>query len=380
MIIKNSVHDLLKTFRRENGIPIEVTEPMKVTLSNIERKTASVYKAHIYNQDINLIYSEGPSMRRALNVANKVRKNSSLEIVLFVAQLNKSDRALLLSESQPFITLEGETFLPFIGTRLFPNRNKMENDNYVLSPGGQRLFLFILMLMLLAEKDSKQFYETYGKSFRVTDTNVFVFKVGQEFYEDFGKDIEINNRLSFSRAANDLISHELLKASGETRNRIYTFPLGSKDYFQLGKSYLQSPVQKNELRFSSLDNTEIMNTLNLSEYMKSGLTALSKVTMISDEGINVLVTSKKMISTIPESINKTSQNKKYRLFNYGTEFEIQTQRYDLNFFNVLYRRVDKNYPSNVVDPFNLYLMFLGQNNDIRVTDELETMLDNIWRN
>jgi len=58
---------------------------------------------------------------------------------------------------------------------------------------------------------------------------------------------------------------------------------------------------------------------------------------------------------------------------------IQIQKYNMDFFNAMYRRVDEEYPKDVVDPFNLYLILCNDNRDERVAYELEEMLNNIWR-
>ncbi|MFC6176263.1 hypothetical protein ACFQAV_05395 [Companilactobacillus huachuanensis] len=373
----NNISDKLDYFRRESGISVEIKKQLEIPMSNLDKKVSVVYCASILNREINLIDYQTRSVKRAAVIIQRIKENNELNSVVMVTQLSKDDRKFLIKQGIPFITLEGEIFLPFLGAKLFPNKIKIFNDNKTLLPVGQRLYMFILMMMLIVEKNRVAFVEMGDKNILINDLKQLVIKGGQKFYSRVGKRIGIHNRISFSRATNDLISHGLLKASGETVDRIYTYPLGSRAYFEAGLEYLVSPVNGKELKFDAVDNKDVVETLDYSKLMKSGFTALSKVTMISDDWRKTFVADKDMFNTLSDTVIKKTGESIVEPFNTDLQFLIQVQKYDLQFFNVLYRQADKEYPEDVVDPFNLYLMMSKENYDERVDSELEEMLDNI---
>lgn len=375
----NNISDQLDYFRRESGISVEIKKQLEIPMSNLDKRVSVVYRASILSREINLVDYQARNVKRAVSIIQRIRENNEFDSVIMVTQLGKDDRKFLIEKGIPFITLEGEIFLPFLGTKLFPNKIKMLNDNKTLSPVGQRLYMFILMMMLMAEKNRAVFVEMGARNILVNDLGQLVIKGGQEFYSRVGKNIGIKNRISFSRATNDLISHGLLKASGETVDRIYTYPLESRAYFEAGLEYLVSPVNEKELKFDAADNKDIVETLDYSKLLKSGFTGLSRVTMISDNRRKTFVTDKNMFNTLSNTVIRETSESMGEPFNTDLKFLIQVQKYDLNFFNVLYRQTDKEYPGDVVDPLDLYLMMSKENYDERVDSELEDMLDNIWR-
>jgi len=375
----NNISDQLDYFRRESGISVEIKKQLEIPMSNLDKRVSVVYRASILSREINLVDYQARNVKRAVSIIQRIRENNEFDSVIMVTQLGKDDRKFLIEKGISFITLEGEIFLPFLGTKLFPNKIKMFNDNKTLSPVGQRLYMFILMMMLMAEKNRAVFVEIGAKNILVNDLGQLVIKGGQEFYSRVGKNIGIKNRISFSRATNDLISHGLLKASGETVDRIYTYPLESRAYFEAGLEYLVSPVHEKELKFDSAVNRGIVETLDYSKLLKSGFTGLSQVTMISDNQRKTFVTDKNMFNTLSNTVIREASESMGEPFNTDLKFLIQVQKYDLNFFNVLYRQTDKEYPGDVVDPLDLYLMMSKENYDERVDSELEDMLDNIWR-
>jgi len=375
----NNISDQLDYFRRESGVSVEIKEQLEIPMSNLDKRVSVVYRASILSREINLVDYQARNVKRAVSIIQRIRENNEFDSVIMVTQLGKDDRKFLIEKGISFITLEGEIFLPFLGTKLFPNKIKMFNDNKTLSPVGQRLYMFILMMMLMAEKNRAVFVEIGAKNILVNDLGQLVIKGGQEFYSRVGKNIGIKNRISFSRATNDLISHGLLKASGETVDRIYTYPLESRAYFEAGLEYLVSPVHEKELKFDSAVNRGIVETLDYSKLLKSGFTGLSQVTMISDNQRKTFVTDKNMFNTLSNTVIREASESMGEPFNTDLKFLIQVQKYDLNFFNVLYRQTDKEYPGDVVDPLDLYLMMSKENYDERVDSELEDMLDNIWR-
>jgi len=253
--------------------------------------------------------------------------------------------------------------------KLFPNDSNSKRSTNNLSPIGQRLFMLILFMMFLLENDKCEMNEK--KVMDIKD-GLFNFKGGREFYDLFGKYIDINNRTNFSRAVNDLIAHGLLKSYGYTQGKMYTAPFGSEAFFKKGIDYLADPIDKRVHNFDTLDNERILET---KEFLKSGFTALSRVTMISDESKQTLITDRETFKSKFSDASVYTDD-----FRNEPKYSIQIQKYNMEFFNVMYRRVDEEYPKDVVDPFNLYLILYKENDDERVTYELEKMLNNIWRN
>jgi len=366
MIVKDNLLEKLDYLKKQKGITIDLEDKLDAPLSVLDKRVSSIYTAEILHKKINLAYFEGNDFRRAVRAIPDIAETNHRDTVLMVAQLTQEDRKLLLKNQIPFVTLEGEMLLPFLGASLFPDNSNLIRSNNSLSPIGQRLYMLILFMMLLSENDKCRLNE--NNVFK-TDGDLLQLKGGREFYDSFGKHIKINNRTSFSRAAKDLISHDLLKSSGSTQGKIYTVPLGSKDYFKAGMDFLESPVDKKVFDYDSLGDVDTL------QFMKSSFTALSQVTMISPEEKQTLVTDKKTFGAKFNNLDTYVDD-----FRNDSKFSIQIEKYDLKFFNVMYRRVDEEYLSDTVDPFNLYLMLYKENDDERVTYELEEMLNNIWRN
>lgn len=365
---------VIKNIQKNTGISINLINEVPAAKLNVNESKFSIYTAEILKTDVNVLFFRGNEIKWATNMMSRVSKVNNWNNILIVTQLKKSDRQILLEKQVAFITAEGEMFLPFLGTRLFPNQSNLQVKNEKLSPVGQRLYMFILFMLLLLEKNEQAFIKMNDKKIMDTDGVLFTFKGGQNFYDSFGRMLEINNRMSFLRAADDLIAHGLLKSSGSTLGKKYTTTLGAEKYFKAGINYLESPVGTKKLNLGMLDSQKI-EIQNKSKFMKSGFTALSEVTMIEDNQWKTLVTDKVTFNSNFRDMSSIIDD-----FNNELKFSIQIEKYNLRFFNVLYRRVDKEYPHDIIDPLNLYLMFFNENNDVRVFGELEDMLDNVWRN
>jgi len=169
------------------------------------------------------------------------------KVVLLVQDLTPYRRKKMIKEMVPFISVDQQMFLPFIGVHLQSKREKM-NKEYVIerfTPAMQLIFLAILY-------DEKSYVSQDELSERLSVSTMTV-----------------------SRALDVFVNLRLLEFSveGKTgRKKIYHCR-DKKLYFESGKSYLINPVSK---RFFVCQVPKGIKTY------KSDLTALGEITMLGE--------------------------------------------------------------------------------------------------
>lgn len=364
----------LNNIQKKYGFPLHQIKEYTVRLSQmtiLDRKNTHFYEGEIQGNHIVIMAVDEINIKRIRNLISKLEDtlNDQTEIVLVLTQVTKADRKQLLNGLISFITLDGEFFLPKLNIKLLPVSPLTESSEIPLTIMGQKLFILLVMDMINQEKSIDKNDLSY------VENGFYKFKGGSIFIEKIGKAIGINNRVSFNRAITDLIKHGLIKTVGETNDKQYYADLNSKVFFKTGERYLQSPIKNQELLIKYDDNS--IKTFTDGTLI-SGNSALNQVTMISYDGPKTYVVNKDSSKLISEKYQNTlvnsnenhdSPNKNIIIF--------QTEKYNLNFFNKMFRQCSK-YPTKIVDPLHLYLMFLNSNDD-RVLGEVEELLNSIWR-
>lgn len=104
-------------------------------------------------------------------------------------------------------------------------------------------------------------------------------------------------------------------------------------------------------------------------FLYSGLTGLSKVTMISDNRKQqTVIMDRSRRQTLRTTVDADTDERKVAC-------EVQVSKYQLSGFNTLFRLI-ANYPKNVLDPFHLYVLFRNDM-DERTQGEAEELVDQI---
>ena len=346
-------------------------------LTAIDQRLFSLYQGNIINRKVILVATDKLNVKRTVNIISKVQNSidKNIEIVLVVDKLNGVDRKELLKRIISFITLDGEFFLPSFNIQLHPSQNRIKNNNMMLSTMGQKLFMFILMDMIAYEKKQKGITVSNKNFSRIDDNEFYRFKGGADFLSGIGKTIGINNRVSFNRAITDLISHKLIKSSGETINKEYYAVFNSEGFFKSGEQYLQSPIKNKEFQIELHNNPTLKNSIE--NAIISGNSALSKVTMLAYDGPTTYVVPNSETKAIPNEFITEITPTGFNHNNLDNDFLIvQVEKYDLKIFNKIFTSITK-YPSKLVDPLHLYLMFCNSQDD-RILGEIDDLLDKIW--
>lgn len=366
----------IERINRGTGIPVTLEKKIPAStmtvLNRSDQRNTEFILGRIFDKRVLYVSYFGNNELRLLAIIERLRRSQmfSLDAIVVVAtQLSAKERKLYLTNAIPFMTTNGEMFLPFIGTRLLPGLvPSMDSSVHeMFSPVEQRLALAILIAQIAFERHIFEFTVREMAPFYVED-GLFCISGGRRFITTIGQQISIKNRATFARATTQLVERGILRYDGETKNRVYSCPYDSRSFFKRIDQFLTSPIQTSgELRLD-LDPLEI----SFLKPLYSGLSGLSKVTMIADEdSLKSFVINrserKVMDYRVGDEIDENPE----------ADYRLQVSKYDLKGFNELVRLVVKDYPQTVVDPFHLYTM-LKEDRDERVQGEVEDLIDQVW--
>jgi len=371
----------LKDLKRKYGFPLDNIQPFEIQLPNmtiLDRKLFGFFRCSLEDIHVILITIDELNISRTKIILQRTRRliREDWEIIFVFKQLKSNERREALSNSIPFVTLDGESFIPNLNIRLYPAPNADNELDTHLTLMGQRLFMFIVMDMLSFERKNRgiTFLDNEYDATKV-ENRIYRFNGGSNFYITIGRRIGIRNRVSFNRAANDLIKHNLIKPIGETRKREYYVPLNSRFFFKSGQKYLQSPIKNMGTLFLSPVNS-VLSSVDTPPIF-SGNSALEKYTMISYDGPMVFAASSSEINIISSLFPTKSINSNRILNSITNEYVIfQKEKYDLKIFSKIFSSFTK-YTSKIVDPLHLFLIF-KDSNDERILGEIEQLLDEVW--
>lgn len=370
----------LKSLERKYGFPLINIQTFEIQLPDmtiLDRRLFNFFRSSLEGINVILITVDELNISRVKNIFQRTKSyiKEDWNIIFVFNQLKSNERRELLSNSISFITLDGESFVPNLNIRLYPSPNADTELDTQLTLMGQRLFMFIVMDMFSFERRNSgiTFLNKEYSSTRVEE-RVYKLNGGSNFLSTIGRKIGIRNRVSFNRAVNDLIKHNLVKSMGETKEREYYVPLNSRVLFESGQKYLQSPIKNKD--------TLIMSPISsISDYLDipiiSGNSALREYTMMSYEGPMVFVASTSEIKAISDFFPTKIINSNENLSRITKEYTIlQKEKYDLKIFSKMFASFTK-YTSKTVDPLHLFLIFKNTN-DERISGEVEQLLDGVW--
>lgn len=357
----------IEDFRKAVGLRLifkGLIPTAELLISYGDKSQTEAARATIYGQPVLLVNTP---IQRGVVVVTKLASQYQLPVVLLAPQLTAAVRRNLIQHEIAFATVDGEVMLPFLAVRLKAIQKPSQQPKLVFDPSSQKLVLLILMAQLIYLRFGKSKLKLVFGDSMVVKHGLLEIHGGQTFIETIGKAYDFNTRMTFTRAVEPLVTNELLKVQGQTKNRVYTCQLAPTEFFDQAGPYLQDPLMpRKKLRLSetSLDKLSI-------DTLQGGVVALSKVTMISADQAddNCLVVPRKQWQSIIASHIST--------INQQSTVQIQASKYALRPFNTLYRQFDATYPADIPDPLHLYLMFSADPNE-RIQGEVLDLIDRIW--
>nr|WP_231103722.1 hypothetical protein [Lactiplantibacillus pentosus] len=117
------------------GIPIAVGEavaPSTVAMGPSDQKNTLLVQGTILDQAVLFLVYNGQRALRPVALFSRIKQSTTTPIVLLATQLSMAERREYLQNLLPFMTSDGEMFLPFMGTRLLPG---LVAEQQMLPPG-----------------------------------------------------------------------------------------------------------------------------------------------------------------------------------------------------------------------------------------------------
>lgn len=260
-----------------------------------------------------------------------IQRKYSEKLIFVVNHLTTKERQILINYQISFIAPYDQVFLPFVYFINQPQKKRAASVKVIskLTPTSQQILFYSLYKYILT------FDEIIHK-------------------KEIIDQLKISN-MTFTRAMNELIQLKIVQKQGFTRNIIYFFLGSPAEIFNKVKAHCINPIKDTRLIEMSNVNQRLIN-----EQLKSGEYALSELTMIKSQKMQIAVSSADMSSHMFESdINE-----------FMMYVELQIWRYDakplIRYFN-----------KDRVDPLSLY-MSLYEERDERLLKELNYLLQQLF--
>lgn len=253
-------------------------------------------------------------LRRLNNIFNK-------KIAFSIPSLNSKQRAKLIENMIPFVSLPNQIYLPFLGLMLTEKRTEVQTSPVeAFTPSSQILYLLFAYLRR-ADMISKT---EAARRLGITKTSI-------------------------TRAASVLKAAGLISEEQRGTEDLMRKAFAGKEYVDKGLVYLIDPVR---------DVFYVKDGISVSAMPDSGESALSQVSMLNPPLISSKACRMKTdeIRTINPIDPLLSTNNDY--------FRLEIWRYDPKLFA----------QKGIVDPISLYCS-LKDIDDERIENELERMLE-----
>lgn len=238
--LKNNIDDeaRIETSKYANSFPIFLRDIYKVHKMKILETQCILLE----------IINETPRIDAIKKHMNTIKKITNDQIVLYFRKITRYRRKSLIQNKIPFITEDGQIFLPFLALYLKNIEDSMEEQIKSFTPSGQIAYLYFL----------------YNKEAVVNTT---------EFSKLF-----CWTQMTSSRALNELYKAKLLtyKIGGKTGRSKYYIRISDPSYFEKGREFLNSPIKKIVHIKKEPKNSLV-----------AGLEALSELSMINPPGHKV---------------------------------------------------------------------------------------------
>lgn len=273
------------------------------------------------NIDVFFLYpkSELDQINAIVKHISKIQQYNNKPAVLILNKLTSRERSYLLRERVPFIVNEKQIYLPFMAMYIQEKCDAPKIECDKLLPSAQQLLLSYIY------NNSRALYLSEAvKTLTLTSTSVM-------------------------RAANQLVEIGLFKTKKIGVQRIIYCDSNMKELFKEAQKYLFSPVKK----VIFVDRKSVPDELLL-----SGYSALANYTMLNEPNIPCYAVNK-------EYTTFTGVSRK--LMDSRSQCKIEIWRYNPDVLTL----------NNCVDELSLYLSLMSDE-DERVEEALEILLDNVW--
>jgi len=188
------------------------------------------------------LVDETPSVDTIKKHIKRIEEITNLQIALYYKEITGYRRKSLIQNRISFIIEDGQMYLPFIGMDLNQAKDYKAKEATAFSTSAQLAYLYFL----------------YNKD-AVLNTTEFAKKLGL-------------NIMTASRALNDLYNANLLiyDIGGKTGRSKEYHRISNPEYFEKGKPFIKSPIQKVVYVKNSPAGT-----------LTAGLEALAEVSLIN---------------------------------------------------------------------------------------------------
>ena len=247
----------------------------------------------------------------------RIQKAESLHVVIVLPSMSRYRRDAFVEARIPFVVPEKQLYLPFIGTYMQERLDSEEAKLEKFQPAAQVLFFYYLY------QGNKDMYISNA-------------------VKDLGY-----SAMTISRAAKQLIQTGFFAESKNGVQKILTGIVQGRELFYSVRPALINPVR----RRTSVKKINLNN-----EYILAGDSAVAKQTMLNDSMFCCYaVVGKQKLAELPYAMDA------------NTDVVVELWKYDPALLS----------KDGIVDPLSLAMSFEDEE-DERVQDAIEELLDNLW--
>ena len=250
----------------------------------------------------------------------KVNELDQVPVVLNLSNIDSRRRKSLIEARIPFVVTDSQIYLPFMGTVLTERYSSQKINAETLMPSSQLLLFY------------------------------FIYQNVPELYTG-GLSEKFNlSAMQISRAITQLKTHGLISIYKDGVRIVLHNKENCKDLFKRAKPYLINPIRK----ILYIENSNTLNKLPL-----SGISALSKKTMLSEPQTQTVA----YFGRIKDFTGTET------LIDNNTQVEVEFWKYN---------PTQLSESESIVDTLSLAISL--QSDDPRVEQSVERMLEELWEN
>ena len=247
----------------------------------------------------------------------RIQKEENLPVIIVLSSITRYRRDAFVDAKIPFIVPEKQLYLPFIGAYMRERFDSESTKLEKLQPAAQVLFFYYLYQ---GEKDM--------------------------YISNAVKDLGYS-AMSISRAARQLVQTGFFTESKKGVQKVLTSTVQGRELFYCVRPALINPVR----RRTSIKKADLNDA-----YILAGDTAVAKQTMLNDSTFRCYaVVGRQELTELPYAMDA------------NTDVVIELWKYDPALLS----------KNGIVDPLSLAMSF-DDEEDERVQDAIEELLDNLW--
>ena len=247
----------------------------------------------------------------------RIQKEENLPVIIVLSSITRYRRDAFVDAKIPFIVPERQLYLPFIGAYMRERFDSESTKLEKLQPAAQVLFFYYLYQ---GEKDM--------------------------YISNAVKDLGYS-AMSISRAAKQLVQTGFFTESKKGVQKVLTSTVQGRELFYCVRPALINPVR----RRTSIKKADLNDA-----YILAGDTAVAKQTMLNDSTFRCYaVVGRQELTELPYAMDA------------NTDVVVELWKYDPALLS----------KNGIVDPLSLAMSF-DDEEDERVQDAIEELLDNLW--